>query len=297
MPESFEMLRFLEHLRRRWRVVVVACGVAVLVALVAAWLTPARYTATATIMIEPPAGGDVRFAMTVSPIYLEMLKSYEVMASGDGLFLDAVEHFHLKDNQPIDKLKRSVLRVRIPRNTKILEISATLRDARMAQALALYVAQQMVKLTRQVSVETERDLIAEAQKQVDEAGARLDAAERAWAQAAEQPITSAPDRSARIGVAQEQRDTARASFEAAQKQLQEARANSGTRGERLRIVDPGVVPERPSWPNIPLIVIAAVLVALAGSLFYLALEFSYRLERAAAPRPVAPLARVKSLND
>ena len=39
------------------------------------------------------------------------------------------------------------------------------------------------------------------------------------------------------------------------------------------------------------------LVALAASLLYVTFEFNYRLEKSAAPRAVAPLARVKNLND
>ena len=46
-----------------------------------------------------------------------------------------------------------------------------------------------------------------------------------------------------------------------------------------------------------LMLLVAVLVALVGSLLYLTLEFNYRLERPAAPRTVAPLARVKTRND
>jgi hypothetical protein len=86
-------------------------------------------------------------------------------------------------------------------------------------------------------------------------------------------------------------------LEAAQMHLQEIRSTAGYRAERLKIFDPGVVPERPSWPNIPLILIAAVLVALAASLLYFTFEFNYGLEKSAAPRAVAPLARVKNLND
>src|SRR6266851_7284459 len=116
MPETLEMLRYVEHLRRRWRVIAVACGVAVVLAMAVALLTPARYTATARIMIEPPAGSDPRIAVAVSPIYLESLKSYELVASGDRLFLEAMEHFKLPRSKSVNALKRSVLKASIPRN-------------------------------------------------------------------------------------------------------------------------------------------------------------------------------------
>src|SRR5712692_8879998 len=119
MPENFEMFRYLDHLFRRWRVIAVACGVAVGLALIACLLMPNQYTATARIMIDPPAGSDPRAAIAVSPIYLESLKTYELLASGDRLFLDAMEHFKLPRSKPIDQLKRSVLKVRMPHNTRV----------------------------------------------------------------------------------------------------------------------------------------------------------------------------------
>jgi capsular polysaccharide biosynthesis protein len=288
MPENFEMFRYLDHLRVRWRVIAVACGAAAAIALIAAFFTPNRYTSTARVLIEPPAGSDPRGAMAVSPIYLESLKSYELVASGDRLFLDAIDHFKLPRTGSIERLKRSVLKVTIPRNTRVLEISATLDEPAQAQALALYIAEQTVKLARNVSADTERDLLADAEKQLDEAQARFNAFGSGSGSAA-----SPADTDARGA----QRDAARGAVYAAVEHLAQVRSMAGARGERLRIVDPGVIPQRPSWPNVPLMLLVAILVALVVSLLYVTVEFNYRLERPAAPRTVAPLARVKTRND
>lgn len=297
MPETLEMLRYIEHLRRRWRVIAVACGAAVGVALIAGFFTPASYTATARIFIEPPAGTDSRISVAVSPIYLESLKSYELLASGDRLFLDALEHFNLPRSQPIAALKRSVLQVKIPRNTRVLEISATLHNPVQAQALALYIAEQTVRTARDISRDTDQELIAEIEQQLEEARARMEQAERAWVRVSNKPLNGSAERGALVDAVQAERAAAREAFEAAEKRLGEMRALSGQRGERLRVVDPGVVPESPSWPDIPLMALAALLVALVASLLYLTLELNYSLERSAAPRSVAPLARVKTGND
>ncbi|MBZ5593826.1 MAG: hypothetical protein LAP39_16430 [Acidobacteriia bacterium] len=297
MPETLEMLRYIEHLRRRWRAIAVACGAAVGLALLVALLTTPRYTATALIIIEPPAGSDSRVAVAVSPIYLESLKSYELLASGDRLFLDAVEHFKLPRSQSVDALKDSVLKVRIPRNTKVLEISATLHNPVQAQALALYIADQTVRLARDITRDTERELIDDTQRQIGEARARVEQAERAWVHASEEPMSGVTDRAVQVGTAQAERDAARAAFDAAERRLEETRSTAGQRGEQLKVMDPGVVPERPSWPNTPLMLLAAFLVALVASLLYLTLELSFGLERSTAPRSLAPLARVKTGND
>jgi uncharacterized protein involved in exopolysaccharide biosynthesis len=297
MPEPFELFRYLEHLRRRWRLVALACGIAVALALVTGLVIPNSYTATARILIDTPAGSELHTAVALSPIYLESLKTYELVASGDRLFRDAIEHFKLPRSKSVDALKRSVLKVRIPHNTKLLEVSATLSDPRQAQALALYIADQTVRLTREISLEGDRDLIADSQKQLDEARGRMEQAERTWAQLAGQPLNQAAERSGTVDAAQAEREAARTTFEQAEKRLQEVRSYAGYRGERLTVVDPGVVPEQPSWPNIPLMVAIALLLAFAGSLVYVTFEFNYRPDRAATPRPVAPLARVKGLND
>ena len=127
MPESFEMLNYLDHLRLRWRVIAVACGSAVVLAIIATLLTPAQYTATARVMIEPPAGSDPRGAIAVSPIYLESLKSYELLASGDRLFQDTLDHFKLPRTKSLDSLKRSVLKVSICPTANLFNSLATTR--------------------------------------------------------------------------------------------------------------------------------------------------------------------------
>jgi capsular polysaccharide biosynthesis protein len=228
--------------------------------------------------------------MAVSPVYLESLKSYAILASGDRLFADAIEHLHVQRSRSIEQLKKSVLKVTIPRSTKVLEIAATLPDPRQAQALANYIAGRTVVIARDLALEADRDALADAQKQREEARAQLEKSE-----------TASVNRAA--GSAQATRSTKSESLPlaleaaAAEMRLQEIRSTAGYRAERLKIFDPGMVPERPSWPNIPLILIVAVLVSLVASLLYLTFEFNYRLEKSAAPRAVAPLARVKNLND
>src|SRR5436309_645305 len=138
MPESFDMFSFVEHLRRRWRILVLAGSAAIALAMVVSLLTPNEYTATARVMIQPPAGGDVRARADQSP------------------------------GKP--------------------------------SALAL---------------------------------------------------------------------------ETAEIRLEEAHSAAGYRGERLKVIDPGVVPERPSRPNVSLNVFAALLFALVASLLYLAFDFHY----------------------
>jgi uncharacterized protein involved in exopolysaccharide biosynthesis len=346
MQDSFDVFEYLDFLRARWKFWGLACGVAVLAALATGLVLPNRYTSTATILVDPPAGGDPRIATAVSTVYLESLKTYELLATNDQLFLRAAGQFHLRDRDgsPIESLKRRVLKVDKLRDTRALQISVTLPDPRTAQGVAQFLAEGAVELSRSGGKEADEAMIEDAGKVAEMAKARLNDAEVAWQKAAgahsaealrseisedsylksrveEQVLdeqaglagssAQAPrdidasrarieilDR--RIGelaraieaksavlaqqTASEQDlqavlSAARASYQAAVQRLADLRASRGSRSEWLRVVDPGIIPQRPSSPNLPLILIGAAALALFGSLLYLTVSFSFTRER------------------
>jgi capsule polysaccharide export protein KpsE/RkpR len=69
---------------------------------------------------------------------------------------------------------------------------------------------------------------------------------------------------------------AQAAYDSSAARLRDLRGAAGTRGERLRVMDPGIIPQRPSSPNVFLNVAAALLVALVASIVYLSFAFSFR---------------------
>ena len=94
-----------------------------------------------------------------------------------------VEKFHLRADYPgasSEGLKRRFLKVTKPRDTRILEISVTLRDPVKAQALTQYIAEQTVNLNRTLSRQSDQDFISEAQRQLDVARGNLERAENAF---------------------------------------------------------------------------------------------------------------------
>jgi uncharacterized protein involved in exopolysaccharide biosynthesis len=348
MYQTFDAFEYLQYLRRRWRVIAVACGVAIALALPVSLLMPKRYTAVATIVIEPPGGGDPRTPVVVSPSYLESLKAYERFASDDRLFARAAEKFRLQDpaaHRPIESLKRAMLKVNKVRDTRILEVSVTLKDPKLAQSVAEYLATETVAMSHGESLDADREFTEEAEKNASAARARVQQLEQAWTKlSANEPVDSLQgeldsavelqaklrqqlvDTDATIaeyqdqgkidsGFAREQLQAARSrktllekrieelgksiselgvtissrnakrdgmqnevrlaqtAAETAEKHLGDLRAMVGTRGERLRVVDPGIVPERPSSPNISLNIAAALFVALLASITYLSFIF------------------------
>jgi capsule polysaccharide export protein KpsE/RkpR len=337
---------YVDYLRSRWRLIASAAVAAIILSLTVSLLLPKRYTATASIVIEPPAGNDVRTATAVSPVYLESLRTYELFADSDTLFAGAVERFHLSSPErirSIESLKQQVLKVSKLRDTKILEISATWLDPNLAQQVALYIAEETVKLSRGESAATDRELIGEAERQAAEAQQRLDLAQQAWATNAvrepgsalqaqieadvdlaskvrqslidsrsdlaeyqekpeyakqlpglrartaelekrlneiekgiEQKSALASQRAASRQKLETEVKMAQTASEASAARLRDLRITAGTRGERLRVIDPGIVPQRPSSPNIALNVAAALLLTLIALAAFLTVSFTYR---------------------
>src|ERR1035438_5394587 len=104
-------------------------------------------------------------------------------ATAGGLFQKAVERFGLRQllgNRPIESLQKSVLRVEIVRNTRILEIAATLPDPQRAQALARFLADETVEMNRAIAMQGALDLVEAVAQEERRAQARLQETDAAW---------------------------------------------------------------------------------------------------------------------
>jgi succinoglycan biosynthesis transport protein ExoP len=334
--ESFTAREFIAHVRGRARFILLVSAAAGMLALIASLLIPKEYTAKASLLIDPPAGSDPRMSVTASPVYFESLRAYETLAAGDSLFLRAVEKFHLRD-APLETLKRRVLRVTKLRETKILEISVTLRDPVEAQAMARFLAEQTVAINQESSAASERQLRESAENNEDAARQRLEQAQAEWqAFSVKQPVEGARSEMEALSIAREglrrslvdaraemaeagvrkEEETeirarvdslerqdlalterigrsasefsgwenrgdgleakvrqARTEVAAAAARVQELRAAEGTRNDRLRVIDPGVVPEKASFPQTGLNVALALAIAMIACFTFLALTF------------------------
>jgi uncharacterized protein involved in exopolysaccharide biosynthesis len=366
MQDSFDANQYFAYLLSRWRFVASCCAMAAALAACISLVLPKKYTATASILIDAPAGNDPRAATAVSPVYLESLKTYEHFAASDTLFVRAIQRFKLREeagSTPADTLKSRVLKVTKPRDTKLLEISATLADPVKAQSVAQFMAEETVNLNRSLSRQSDDEFTAEARRQMEAAKARLDEADKASAEEAARPgsesleseveglvelktrlrrelaeanvdtadfaaqqkdsgasgaiqrdLAGASARREAIakeleGISRSIRDkesaagrlrarldrleadrrAARTAYDSAMTRWNEAQATAGIRGERLKIIDPGIVPQRPSSPNLMLNVLAAVLIALTGALLYA--TYLFALHPRAEPRQARPAYR------
>jgi capsular polysaccharide biosynthesis protein len=324
---GFDAVEFLDYIREKRVTFPISCGIAILLALIVSLAVPKRYTAKSSILIEAPEGSDPRVSTAMSPAYLDSLKTYEAFARSDTLFQRAVEHLH------VEGPKGSFLKVSRPAGTAVIEISATLRDPRKAQALAQFIAEQAVELDRAVEGKSAgilsgeqrrmnnaidaRDAFAAANPietlenevragfdmkgriEQDLARARTDLAEqqavtqspgqlaatRARIQAIEnhrQALAGLLEKQAsQLDVRKSRRKALEEEEQAARSAYERTRAISPEfQGGRLRVIDPGVVPQEAGFPNTRLNVAAAVLASLIGTFAWLMVRFSYvRLER------------------
>ncbi len=353
MPLGFDAFEYAGYLLSRWKFLSLSVVVAILAAVAISLSLPKRYTATASVIIDVPAGNDPRAATAVSPVYLESLKSYERFAESDTLFRRAIDKFGLRESEGVaaaDNLKRRVLKVSKPRDTRLLDIQVTLQDPKKAQAVAQFVAEETASTSRSLTRQTDDEFIAEARKNLERAQSRVEAVEKEIAQesrlsqpeaiqaelegavelknrvrrelmsveaelageaaskqaksfsvdpaelqarrsALQQQASALNDeiskrqstlgeRRSRIDRLEADRKSARISQEAAYGRLNETLSSAGVRGERLRVVDPGVVPERPSSPNLMLNIGGALLIALIASLAYVTVGFAQRIRAA-----------------
>jgi succinoglycan biosynthesis transport protein ExoP len=346
---GFDVIEFVDYLRDKGSVFLVSCGVAVALAVGVSLVMPKSYTAKASVVIDAPAGSDPRAVLSLSSIYLESLRTYESFALSDTLFQQAVARMG------VDGSKANVVKVSMPANTTVLEIRATLRDPRKAQALAQYIAEQTVArgnsadsktaeetiaglrskqqdaLDRLTHVRRESDAslasapIAALENEVrggfdqkfrlegDLARARTDLAEYAT-----QPENDATRRQsaatrvriasiekqkqelaaelekkgARLDASRSRRDamdaevqTAQTAYEDATTRLNNTLSAPQLRGQRLRLIDPGIVPQQPAFPNLWLNTGAAFFASLIGTFGVLMLRFGYvRLQRERSER-------------
>lgn len=69
--------------------------------------------------------------------------------------------------------------------------------------------------------------------------------------------------------------SATAAVNTARGRMNEVTSSALTHGERLQIIDPGIVPQQPSSPNTLLNVMAALLISFVGSVVWLAFRFGH----------------------
>lgn len=352
-PQTLGAQGLSSYLFARWRFLAIACGTALLLSIAITTLMTRQYTATVSIVIDPPAGNDPRASTAISNIYLESLRTYEYYADGDSLFAAAVDRFHLRvsGNESVEGLKQRILRVSKVKDSKILQIHATLPDPRKAMEVSQFIADEVVKMSQRAgagvdqgmregaeqrlsgwqsrhqhaleayagfqaktpveAVQSEVDSLQEVLARVlrdgmtadadsedyaarEKSGARVGeelksvheegAAARARATVLHRQIADTQAslavksgelarRMAKRKQLEEEIESAKTGVEAEERHTRDLQNAAGGRGEVLTVIDPGILPQRPSSPNLLLNVAGAVFSTAILAMVYLVFAF------------------------
>lgn len=353
MKEPLSATEFLRLLARRWPILLSAAVSAAVLSFLGAHLLPRKYTSEALLLIETPGISDSRSSLIVSPVYLDSLRTYAMLASSDELFARAVDALGLReagDGASLAEMKESAIKVEIPRNSRILAIRATLRQPEKAQALAKFLAEATVERNLEIQkkgdelrtslANSARQAAEERMDRVDEQLRELAAKSPAAGLEAEiealvwnreivreelkflqrrdgEPLPSGSDpktggsplrphivelrgrierldaeirdKQVLLARAEAKQDALESRRQAARKVLQQAdsrllqeQALEAARGERLQIIQPGLLPDQPSHPRIALYVLAATALALLFALFAVTLQIHFSRESASS---------------
>jgi uncharacterized protein involved in exopolysaccharide biosynthesis len=192
----------------RWRFLVLSVAAASLLAFAISEFLPRRYTATSTVIVDPPATNDPRTTTALNPGYLDSLSTFEHYFTSDTLFQQAAQRFHLDAGEAgIVALRQKVLKVSMQRQTRILQVSATLPSPKDAIALVQYITDQGIATNRERSAASDRDILKNVSEELDRARARIDKARADWEKATrdDTPETLRTEVGAAIGLLTETR--------------------------------------------------------------------------------------------
>ncbi len=181
MPSPFEVMFYLRALQARWKRIAAVALVAAATALALSLLLPKKYDATVTLVIQP-AGAGGPYPATMSPVYLEYLRSYEHFLQSDGLLDRLLREFKLDRppyNYTAEGFRSSALRVTLVRNTKVLKVRVRFSEPQKAQEIALGLARLAAQSNTEINLAEAARAAGQIGKDREEARARLAAAQAA----------------------------------------------------------------------------------------------------------------------
>jgi capsular polysaccharide biosynthesis protein len=205
------------------------------------------------------------YAETEGEATQDFRKQIDATAAQGGKARQALEG--LRGSEPVASLESQ-----LENNSELkLNIEKELSESRTD--LAGYLAQLSSPGTASESdKESLKQTIASAQARTASLELQLSGLGGAIAQQGQQ-IQEWKDRREALQTDQKAAQTA---FETTSARLNDIVATAQLRGERLRLIDPGIVPQEPSSPNLPLNLAASLMLSSMGSLIYLVISFSYQ---------------------
>jgi uncharacterized protein involved in exopolysaccharide biosynthesis len=156
----------------RWRLVAGLAVIGGLLGAAAALTQPKTYEAVSTLMVAQP-----KFITDAKPVNVA---SFRALFETNSLAASAIDQFKLNKppyNLNPTRLQRDVLIVEEVRNTNLIRLHLRLSDAKVAVSLANFLASEGVEFNQRMDVQEGADFRRQLKTQLDDATARLRAAE------------------------------------------------------------------------------------------------------------------------
>jgi len=208
LPEERTFRERTLYIVGKWRFLAASVAAAGILAFTVSEFLPRRYTATCTVIIDPPAASDPHAASVLNPAYLDSLSAFEHYFTSDTLFQQAARRFHLDPGAAgISALRKQVLKVAVEHQSRVLQLSVKLASPKDALAMVQYITQQGIQASSDASLAGDRDALSSVTQELASARQRLDRARLEWERIAhdDTPETLRAEVGAAIGLLSETR--------------------------------------------------------------------------------------------
>jgi uncharacterized protein involved in exopolysaccharide biosynthesis len=166
-------------LRKRFRLIVLCALSAALAAGALSFWQPKLYRATTHLLLAESKLADVD-SKTTNFVYYELLRSYETLINNDYLVDKTIQRFGLQKapyELSVDRFRRrSVLRVELSKNTRLLEVTVEFPNAILAAEICNYFASQAVAFNEELNSRDAEKARLFLKEQLDRAGGSMEAA-------------------------------------------------------------------------------------------------------------------------
>ena len=166
-------------LRKRFRLVVLCTLTAAIGAGLLSLLQPRIYRATTYLLLAESKLADLDSKAT-NFVYYELLRSYETLINNDYLVSKTIDKFDLQ--KPPYELsvesfrRRSILRVELSKNTRLLEVTVEFPSARLAAELCNYFVSEAVAFNEELNSRDAEKARVFVKEQLDRAGQGVEVA-------------------------------------------------------------------------------------------------------------------------
>ena len=247
-----EIKNYLRIIQRRIWVVLITTLVTLLIVAIGTYRATPIYEASTTFRIAAAAGGSVDYAVLV---YADRLMNTYMEITTSGPVLE-----ELKNRLGLSQLPEITAET-IP-NTELIKITVEGNDPTLVTMVSNTLAEIIVEQSNQLyagSGKSQQEILGDQLVQIQ---ADLDQLRQEY----ESLVAQTPPDAEKIEAARNSLEIKQNTYTTILKQYDEARIREEMRASMLSVIEPAVVPEKPSKPRVALNIILGLFIGLVGGI-------------------------------